>query len=340
MEKITNETLFELKTIAQPAVGQNQVFYLETAVNQETNTYDSAIYSIDPKTNERREWGTEATTHNNLKVSPDEQWLSFVTTDPKKGESTLWTMPVSGGKPQALVTEKGLGDYFWKQDATAVYYKLAQEEPVSENQDDTEKTDKQKEFPEVKATTKVNYLADGVGFLKEKKHSIVKKTIATQETELIFEHDSLFVFSGIADDQKTLFLTFDKEEEDEWDYGSKVCLLDSQTKKTESLENILPEGTYTFAAARNDQLLLLGNDLSYGFVTLDDLFLIDLKTKAVKNLSKELDVAFGNAIISDFQQKNRGVAITWLTDDTFLVPVTWQATIVPCHDPRRMDQTA
>lgn len=26
MEKITNETLFELKTIAQPAVGQNQVF--------------------------------------------------------------------------------------------------------------------------------------------------------------------------------------------------------------------------------------------------------------------------------------------------------------------------
>lgn len=322
MEKITNETLFELKTIAQPAVGQNQVFYLETAVNQETNTYDSAIYSIDPKTNERREWGTEATTHSNLKVSPDEQRLSFVTTDPKKGESTLWTMPVSGGKPQALVTEKGLGDYFWKQDATAVYYKLAQEEPVSENQDDTEKTDKQKEFPEVKATTKVNYLADGVGFLKEKKHSIVKKTIATQETELIFEHDSPFVFSGIADDQKTLFLTFDKEEEDEWDYGSKVCLLDSQTKKTESLENILPEGTYTFAAARNDQLLLLGNDLSYGFVTLDDLFLIDLKTKAVKNLSKELDVAFGNAIISDFQQKNRGVAITWLTDDTFLVPVT------------------
>lgn len=322
MEKITNETLFELKTIAQPAVGQNQVFYLETAVNQETNTYDSAIYSIDPKTNERREWGTEATTHNNLKVSPDEQRLSFVTTDPKKGESTLWTMPVSGGKPQALVTEKGLGDYFWKQDATAVYYKLAQEEPVSENQDDTEKTDKQKEFPEVKATTKVNYLADGVGFLKEKKHSIVKKTIATQETELIFEHDSPFVFSGIADDQKTLFLTFDKEEEDEWDYGSKVCLLDSQTKKTESLENILPEGTYTFAAVRNDQLLLLGNDLSYGFVTLDDLFLIDLKTKAVKNLSKELDVAFGNAIISDFQQKNRGVAITWLTDDTFLVPVT------------------
>ncbi|MEB6086567.1 S9 family peptidase [Enterococcus casseliflavus] len=322
MEKITNETLFELKTIAQPAVGQNQVFYLETAVNQETNTYDSAIYSIDPKTNERREWGTEATTHNNLKVSPDEQRLSFVTTDPKKGESTLWTMPVSGGKPQALVTEKGLGDYFWKQDATAVYYKLAQEEPVSENQDDTEKTDKQKEFPKVKATTKVNYLADGVGFLKEKKHSIVKKTITTQETELIFEHDSPFVFSGIADDQKTLFLTFDKEEEDEWDYGSKVCLLDSQTKKTESLENILPEGTYTFAAARNDQLLLLGNDLSYGFVTLDDLFLIDLKTKAVKNLSKELDVAFGNAIISDFQQKNRGVAITWLTDDTFLVPVT------------------
>lgn len=322
MEKITNETLFELKTIAQPAVGQNQLFYLETAVKQETNTYDSAIYSIDPKTNERREWGTEATTHNNLKVSPDEQRLSFVTTDPKKGESTLWTMPVSGGKPQALVTEKGLGDYFWKQDATAIYYQLAQEETLSEYQADKEKTDKQKEFPEVKATTKVNYLADGVGFLKEKKHAIVKKTIVTQETELIFEHDSPFVFSGIADDQKTLFLTFDKEEEDEWDYGSKVCLLDSQTKKTESLENILPEGTYAFAAARNDQLLLLGNDLSYGFVTLDDLFLIDLKTKAVKNLSKELDVAFGNAIISDFQQKNRGVAITWLTDDTFLVPVT------------------
>lgn len=322
MKKITNETLFELKTIAQPAVGQNQVFYLETVVNPETNTYDSAIFSIDAKTNERREWGTEATTHNSLKVSPDEQWLSFVTTDPKKGESTLWTMAVSGGKPQALVTEKGLGDYFWKQDATAIYYQLAQEETVSENQDDKEKTDKQKEFPQVKATTKVNYLADGVGFLKEKKHSIIKKTIATQETELIFEHKYPFVFSGLADDQETLFFTFDKEEEDEWDYGSKVCLLNSQTKKTESLENILPEGTYTFAAARNDQLLLLGNDLSYGFVTLDDLFLVDLKTKAVKNLSKELDVAFGNAIISDFQQKNRGVAITWLTDDTFLVPVT------------------
>lgn len=175
MKKITNETLFELKTIAQPAVGQNQVFYLETVVNPETNTYDSAIYSIDAKTNERREWGTEATTHNSLKVSPDEQWLSFVTTDPKKGESTLWTMPISGGKPQALVTEKGLGDYFWEQDATAIYYQLAQEETVSEDQDDKEKTDKQKEFPQVKATTKVNYLADGVGFLKEKNIRSSKK---------------------------------------------------------------------------------------------------------------------------------------------------------------------
>ena len=52
--KIKKESLFELKSVAQPVAAGNRIFYLENTVNEEKNCYQSEIFSVDRETKERQ----------------------------------------------------------------------------------------------------------------------------------------------------------------------------------------------------------------------------------------------------------------------------------------------
>ena len=140
--------------------------------------------------------------------------------------------------------------------------------------------------------------------------------------------------------EQGLLYTAETKPEREWHYGSMLYAYDLTTNQHHSFESDLPEGTYSFAALSGNQLLLLGNDLTYGFVTQEDLYLMDLETKEVVNLSNEQDLAIGNTIIGDFQQKSWCFSnldqqtTVYCTSD-----YSWKIAIVPCRYERTMDIT-
>jgi dipeptidyl aminopeptidase/acylaminoacyl peptidase len=321
--KINQETLFELKSVAQPVYAGNRVFYLENTVNQEKNSYESEIFSVDLETKERQIWGTQLKNSSGLKVSPDEKWLSFLSPQKESGKTQLMIMPLQGGAASVLVEEKDISRYFWTEDASAIYYQSSEKVEASVGNSDQQDSKEcaEKDFPKIKATTKVDYQSDGAGFLPEKRTHIKKIIVATKEVETIFETDLAIQLEAVTE-KENLIYAGETKPEDEWHYGSMFYVYDIQMKKHHSLEESLPTGTYSFAALEGSKLLLLGNDLTYGFVTQDDLYLMDLETNSVVNLSKEQDLAIGNTIIGDFQQKNRGVAVTWLNETEIVVPVT------------------
>lgn len=320
MKKITNESLFDLKSVAQPVVVEDEVFFIETTIDEKSNQYQSDIFSIQTQTNTLRQWGTQGHQHDQLKVSPNQQWLSFVSKEEASEATTLWIMSLAGGKAQAIVSEKGVQQYFWSGDSSRLYY---QQTSTPKEQDEQETKEKdQSLFPDVKSTNKVDYLADGVGFLKEKEVAIYQIDIYKKTPELVYTQKDPFEFVALSDEGDYLYISGKSVPEDEWHYGSMIYQVETATRSVTSMADYLPEGSYSFAALRDKHLLVLGNDLTYGFVTLDNVFLIDLTQKTAVNLSEELDKAFGHAIISDFQQKNKGPKFYWLDDETFLAPVT------------------
>lgn len=53
MSVMTNESLYEIKTVSEPVVHQDQVFFVETLVDEEENNYQKTIYSVNQKTGRR-----------------------------------------------------------------------------------------------------------------------------------------------------------------------------------------------------------------------------------------------------------------------------------------------
>ena len=53
MKKITAESLFDLKSIAQPIQVEENIYYIENSMNQEKNRYESTIFSYNLKTKEK-----------------------------------------------------------------------------------------------------------------------------------------------------------------------------------------------------------------------------------------------------------------------------------------------
>ena len=315
MKKITAESLFDLKSIAQPIQVEENIYYIENSMNQEKNRYESTIFSYNLKTKEKIEWGNNGYSVNLLKVSPNKKYLSFLASDDEKKQQIM-LMPLKGGRAFYLTNEKeGVSSYLWNENGSSVYYQTS---TLPEKEVDDK-------VPQTKSWSKLSYKVDGAGLIAEDKAYQLKKQDLSlpQMTHLILEKNHSFSLNHLSKDESFALITEDLDEDDELNYGSTVYHYDLRTKVTYSLTSSIEQGRFSFGAIRNDQdVLLVGNDFRYGFVTQDKLYLYNLTTSKLTCLTSEADLQVGDALISDFQQKNLSIEIHWLDDETYFFPVT------------------
>ncbi|MGX7067054.1 dipeptidyl aminopeptidase/acylaminoacyl peptidase [Vagococcus fluvialis] len=315
MKKITAESLFDLKSIAQPIQVEENIYYIENSMNQEKNRYESTIFSYNLKTKEKIEWGNNGYSVNLLKVSPNKKYLSFLASDDEKKQQIM-LMPLKGGRAFYLTNEKeGVSSYLWNETGSSVYYQTS---TLPEKEVDDK-------VPQTKSWSKLSYKVDGTGLIAEDKtYQLKKQDLALpQMTHLILEKKYSFSLNHLSKDESFALITEDLDEDDELNYGSTVYHFDLRTKVTYSLTSSIEQGSFSFGAIRNDQdVLLVGNDFRYGFVTQDKLYLYNLTTSKLTCLTSEADLQVGDALISDFQQKNLSIEIHWLDDETYFFPVT------------------
>lgn len=315
MKKITAESLFDLKSIAQPIQVEENIYYIENSMNQEKNRYESTIFSYNLKTKEKIEWGNNGYSVNLLKVSPNKKYLSFLASDDEKKQQIM-LMPLKGGRAFYLTNEKeGVSSYLWNETGSSVYYQTS---TLPEKEVDDK-------VPQTKSWSKLSYKVDGAGLIAEDKtYQLKKQDLALpQMTHLILEKKHSFSLNHLSKDESFALITEDLDENDELNYGSTVYHHDLRTEVTYSLTSSIEQGSFSFGAIGNDQdVLLVGNDFRYGFVTQDKLYLYNLTTSKLTCLTSEADLQVGDALISDFQQKNLSIEIHWLDDETYFFPVT------------------
>ena len=121
------ESLFELKTVSQPVVFQDNIFFVETIMDKEENEYRTSIYSVDQKTKERVHWGDSGSANIGISISPNGKWLAYVSNNTKNKKRQLFLIGLKGGSAIQLTEEKqGITNYEWNSNGSGIYYQTAQ----------------------------------------------------------------------------------------------------------------------------------------------------------------------------------------------------------------------
>lgn len=317
MKTITPDTLFDLKNVSQPLVAGDKYFYLETRTDKEDNQYLSALYSIQPESRERVLWVDEATSPSLVKTSPNEKWISFIAKNKDK-KPQLFLMPVNGGSAFALTEEKeGVSSYEWVSNSGTLYYQTTQK---------TEEADEEDKKEEVKPVTitKLQYKMDGQGITeKDRSYQIKKVSVATKDTSLVLEKDRPIRLQYVSSDESYLLYVDKLNPENEWVYGASVYEYTIADKSSQLITKDFPDGSFSFEAVNDSErhFLFTGNDFSHAFVTLNSVYLWNREKRTFTEISVA-DKYAGDLIIGDFQQKVKGFPVKWLTEDTFIYPVT------------------
>lgn len=325
-EKLSMESLFDLKSLSQPVAWGDLIFYIETTPNKEENSYHSTIYSIDRVTKERRKWGDGGTRQVGLKVSPKKKYLSYLSNNNKEKKMQVMLMPLDGGSAFALTDEKeGVSNYLWMNNSASIYYQTTE---LNEKEDD--KVPAEKKLPSPTEINKLTYKLDGMGILPQDRTYFIRKiSVATDDVQTIMEEEHPIRLNYVSNDERYLLFGDDLDPEDEWSYGSTIYYYDLSSKEKRSLTTSIPKGSFYFGSMsdKEDYLLLLGNGFEHAFVSLNKVYGYDMKDHKLTCLTDELDIEVSDTIVADFQQGASGIPLTWLNEDEFLFSATYHGKI-------------
>lgn len=323
MNKITNQSLFDLKSVTQPVVTENYAFYVETEMKKEENQYCSSIYRVDLETKERVLFGDSGNVNTQIKLSGDKKALTYLSNNTKDDKMQLFTIPLTGGSAKQLTFEEnGVSNYHWLENSDVVYYQ------TNIKQEETDNEEVEKDLPTKKVFTKLVYKADGSGPLPEDRLFQIKRLavgVPKEEPELVVEENRSLTLLYVAKDESYI-LYFDRfDPEDEWVYGGSIFKYDLTSKEATLITEEIPGGIFGYAlpSENEDYFLFTGNDFGYKFVTNNHVYGYDVKAKALTNLTPDLDFGVGDSLNGDFQQNVGGPDIWWLEDGkTFLFKTT------------------
>lgn len=326
LKTLTPESLFDLKTVSQPKVWKDHVFFVETDLKEETNEYRTSIYSVHQKTEEKTHWGDSGSANVEISVSPNGKWLAYLSNNTEDKKTQIFLISLSGGSAFQLTSEKnGVFSYEWTSNSASVYYQTSKKTKEDSNADQTEEIKDKKKHPEPKVITTLQYKMDGRGVNPvDLTYQIKKVDLATKNDQLILEKDRPVGLSYVSKDESYLLISDKLDPEDEWVYGGSVFKYSIESKKTTTITKEIPQGSFQFVAANEaeDFYLLVGNDFKFAFVSQAKLYGYDVTEQTLVCLTKELDAEVGDTIIGDFQQNVSDFPVQWLNNEDYLFPVT------------------
>ncbi len=98
------------------------------------------IVSTEGKINQQFTRGEKSCT--NPAFSPDEKYLSFMSSRGEKAKTQVWLIPLNGGEAEQLTKAKsGLNSYIWSNDGNRIAYTMNDPETKEEEKDKKEKRD-------------------------------------------------------------------------------------------------------------------------------------------------------------------------------------------------------
>lgn len=318
MKVITDKSLFDFKSVAQTVVAGDEAFFVETRIREKENDYATVIKSVNIKSKKVTQWGDNGSVNTSISLSNDKQFLSYLSNDNADKKMQLRMMRITGGAATTLTQEKdGVGQYLWSKNGKSIYY-IAVESPQKTEEEEKDTN------PKPVVIDNIIYQNDGSGIIPTDRKYVLKKVqIDTQEVKTLYTFDYPIQLAYVS--QKENFVIYNQANrfEDEFAFGkSTPHKLMLSTKKITKLVDA--DGPFYFVAsnAKETAFIIAGNTYEYQFVTQTNLYSYDVKTKKLKNLTKDTDLEPGDLLVSDSQQHVTGVEMTFIDDKTLFFSAT------------------
>ncbi|MBT2574840.1 S9 family peptidase [Bacillus sp. ISL-51] len=298
MKKLmTEEDIAALVSVTDPqyAPDGKRAAYVQTKVNQEQDSYSSAIMMYDLETGTSSRWTYGDKKNTSPRWSPDGSRLAFVS-DRDGGVPQLFIMNAGGGEAEKVTDIPwGVSDPIWSPDGKSVLLSVSL--TSSERADDQEKR-KGDEFEPVDVQT-ITYKRDGRGLLKGSWAQLVLVNLETGNIQQLTDHEADHYDAAFSPTGEWLVFTANLTDQGDASKPSDVYVME---QKSGRLTQITPySGSFGSCAFSPDgsYIAILGHENEYRNATLEKAWLYDMKNERLSCLTDMLDVHLSDALIAD-----------------------------------------
>ncbi|TLS38541.1 S9 family peptidase [Pseudalkalibacillus caeni] len=308
--KIDSETLYDLKFVGDPQLSPcgQKVAYIKTTINDEKD-YESHLFVYDRKTGESNQWTFGASRNQSPRWAATGEKLAFVSN--RSGKNQIWIISAGGGEATQLTNLKnGASNPVWRPDNKALLFVSPLEE--GETLETTEEHDKKAELQPL-IVDKLQYKADGRGFLDNKKNQLILIDLKTKQMEQLTSGPYNHSDPTWSPDGSAVAYARDREDEPGSYFLSDLFIkpIGEEAYRVNDEEGVFSKPNWS---PDGDALSYIGHLLEYDGATLNRVWVTALDSKETRCLTADVDLECTDVLISDMHWANPSPGAVWKKD--------------------------
>jgi acylaminoacyl-peptidase len=305
---LTLDDTWSIKTITELSLspdGQRIAYTLES-LDKEQNAKRSAIWTLDRRTGQSRQFTSSAKHDGSPRWSPDGRWLAFMS-DRQGEQSQLWVMPTNGGEARQLTKMKnGASDFCWSPDGTwlAFISEIKLDGKITEDEDTTtdpkaKEREKQDESQRLRHVSRLQFRWDGRGLLEGRGY-LFKINVQTGELVRLTEGDYHHGEPAWSPDGREIVVVSDREEGRDANLSQDLWLIDAETKEARKLTDSSSDLAYP-AWSPDGQFIAcwMTPVLPRNSAANTHVIVIPREGGAPRNLTAQTDLDYHSAMLTD-----------------------------------------
>lgn len=312
-EPVQTKDLFAIKTLSQPSMAGQTVFFLENRVDEETNTYIAELKGLDLRTRRQVRYGLPNQSIRQYALAPDGSALLYLAQDAKK-HVQIYIQPLTGGSPYALTAlPDGVDSAQWRADSAGVYFT---------NTSYPQK--KATKLPQPKVITRLPFQMNGEGVLREDgTHHLQYLAITSKMPKELLSRPDDFGLDAVDPSGRFLALSASPDPFNPKDFRTGTYLFEIATRNLTWITESQEHGEFIGAAFSEDGtgLLLWGTDNHAPNVAEHHIWYYDIEEQKLTDTAVNHHLEEGpGEIVADTQQKLSERMAQYITADYFLTP--------------------
>ncbi|MEN8198205.1 MAG: S9 family peptidase, partial [Pseudomonadota bacterium] len=221
---LTIDDIMALKLIRDPQISPDGawVAYTVSSRDMEEDKSRTRIWMVPAAGGEPIPMTAEEESASRPRWSPDNKYLSFLSSRGEKAKTQLWTLNRLGGEAvQVTKVKQGVGGYDWSPDGSRLLLVLKDPKPAELTEDEK---DDEKPLPNV--IDRIQFKVDNVGYLDRRRSHIYLYTPGDESPVQVTSGDFDDEDPVWSPDGTAIAFVSDRSAEPDLDYGSDVWTVD------------------------------------------------------------------------------------------------------------------
>lgn len=314
------ESLFALQTMSAPVFSEQEdkLYFVKTFIDEAADKYFAHIYEYDTKT------GVEVpvVTGNARSYMPTIQKNRLLYLSDRDGCAQVYELNLTTRETTQLTfSKKPITHVSWLADSPDFIFsvQLANEPLTPFKWTDLQAEDIEKKAPYYKFDS-LSYQAEGVGFVDSNyRNYLCIQNADTSEVTVLTKQDTGYGLRRVVSaDVKGEILCFEKQLHDESDVNHDSALF-TYNRLTDEIKQITKDyetGIFSEGSISPDGkwIAFIGNPLPYETRNQFKLYLYNVKTENIEEVSPDKDIQYGDNSVSDYFQNIAKPFIQWHPD--------------------------